>query len=270
MANYCNNTLTITPTNRSKAAKIQFNEFIGKVRNVGEIIKPKDAKEFREKYIEDNFENIYRDDAEKFVLHSEMNINKFMTSVLDFTMVGKGIGRFFIRNNTEFTMETLMPCPEELVNVTSPLRAENGEDEKQFKKRIARHKKLYGATDCYQWNCDNRGCKWDVFDVYIGRKTKNEIIYHYTTAWSPNDGFINHIAPQFPLLDIHLEYEEPGCGFAGETKYVAGELENDGSWGYVQTSCCECGEEVDEGQELNDEGRCNDCAELEEQGEENE
>ena len=269
MANHCSNTLTVKTTNDSKAAKIQFNEFMEKAKNVGESVKIKDAKEFREKYINDNFEEKYRNNADLFVEHSEMAIATFMVRVCGFTREGEGKKVIFVRGKEDFTMEGLMPCPEELKKVTSPVRAENGENEEQFKERVERNKNLYGASDWYNWNCDNRGCKWDVFDSSFAMLDEKSISYYYTTAWSPNDAFVRSIAPQFPLLDFHLEFEEPGCAFAGEVEIIAGEIENDGTWDYVETCCCECGEEVGEDEKLDDEGRCPSCAEAAENEEDN-
>lgn len=217
--------------------------------------------------MDENFEKEYRDDADRFVKHSKMNVNKFMEEVCYFKSVGKGKDKYFIRNNSEFSMQNLFPCPVELLSVISPVKAENGENEEQFKERVARHLKLYGASDWYGWKCSNWGCKWNV-EIYDVQKGENEVIYHYDTAWSPNTNFINEIAPKFPLLDFHLKYEEPGCGFAGELKIIGGEIINEGSWDFVEIRCCECGEIMDEEKELNDEGKCSDCAELEKKLEE--
>lgn len=230
MANICTNKLIIRRVNNSKEATKQFQEFITKSKKEGEIILLKDAQSFKEQFMDENFEMFYRNDADMFVEHSEMKINNFMVGVGTFKMVKKeGTVISFVRNDAVFTMEGLLPCPEELKHVTCPVRAENGETQTEFKARVERHKKLYGAEDWYKWNCTNRGTKWDVFESHIINETKDEIIYGYDTAWSHNGQFLYTVAPQFPLLNIKLEYELEE-GVEGYIEYEEGELMGEDQW----------------------------------------
>src|ERR1035437_8182507 len=196
MANNCSNTLTVKPTNKTKAAKKQLLEFISQIKDDGEIVKSKDAKEFKTKFMEENFENKYRDDAKRFVSHSKMSTDKVMTEVCRFKSIEKGKDKYFVRNESKFSMQNLLPCPAELLKVTSPVRAENGENEAQFKERVTRHLKLYDAKDWYSWRCNNWGCKSDVWRCGIS-ENENEIIYYYDTPWQPNKEFIREIAQNF-------------------------------------------------------------------------
>ena len=257
MPNYCSNTLRVSATNKSKEAIEQLQKFINDVHDKGEIIPQKEAKDFREKYIKDNFDNLYKDNLQAYTDHQTMPVKKFMVDVLYFSFE-EGEYR---KNGSLFSMRKILPTPEELFKYSAPVRAEYGETEKEFKERVARCKKLYGAEDWYHWQCDNWGTKWDLCDVYIDDKQKDGITYSFTTAWSPPEAFLKTICVNYPLLDFHLEFEEPGCAFQGELEIVAGEVTNEATWDYEEPEvCCNCGEELEEGESLNDDGECPSCA----------
>jgi len=222
MPNWCANKLSVYPTERSKEAIEQLHKFIKDVNDEGEIVQLKEARAFQKKIIEDAFEKKYRDDAELFVKHSKMSTKKFFIDILDFKLKEKNGAKFFQKNESAFRMQKILPCPEELKNVTSPVRAENGENDKQFKERVARHKKLYGSTDWYGWQTSNWGTKWDV-DGEINSQTKYRIVYIYDSAWSPNTSFFYNICEKYPLLTFHIKYAEEGMGYRDEETISANE-----------------------------------------------
>lgn len=103
-------------------------------------------------------------------------------------------------------MNNFLPTPLELKHV----EANDTKRPKLFKK--------YGAHDWYQWCVKNWGTKWDVKNYCKPEVSKNEIIYHFDTAWGPPIEFIMNIAPLFHKLKFWLEYSEPGMVFSGELK----------------------------------------------------
>lgn len=82
----------------------------------------------------------------------------------------------------------------------------------------------YDTTGWYTWNITNWGCKWDAGEVEILHKSEREVIYTFTTPWSPpTEAFVAMVA-QHPALGLFLEYnEEQGWGgeLIGENGGVA-------------------------------------------------
>lgn len=71
-------------------------------------------------------------------------------------------------------------------------------------------------NDWYEWRCTHWGTKWDVTDVSVDEASDTLIIYDFQSAWSPPAAAIRHISGQFPKLQFHLSYEEPGMCFEGD------------------------------------------------------
>lgn len=91
----------------------------------------------------------------------------------------------------------------------------------------------------YSWCCTMWGTKWDACETQVEELGEHTITYLFDTAWTPPTAWLEHVAPQFPLLHFELTYTEPGVGFAGRT-YAHGEIFDD-----------ECGD----GQWVDDQGR---------------
>lgn len=75
----------------------------------------------------------------------------------------------------------------------------------------------------YWWNhhVNNWGTKWDLSNETHMERTDykvdgtSTVVYTFDTAWSPPDGWLSHVAPNYPTLSMKIEYHEPGMGFAG-------------------------------------------------------
>lgn len=79
----------------------------------------------------------------------------------------------------------------------------------------------------YEWCIANWGTKWGIFDSHLdadnssdisGNLTENEegeLMYHFTTAWSPPLPVILAMSKKFPDLEFILTYFEGGVGFNG-------------------------------------------------------
>lgn len=255
MPNWCENTLSVNPTNKSKKALAQLRKFVADVHDNGIVVLTKDANKYRETYLKENFEQTYKENADLYVKHKGMSIGTFMKNVLDFEKAGKE----FLKGRQEFSMSRILPCPEELTNVTCPVRAENGENEEQFKARVKRHKKEYGAVDWYEWQCSHYGTKWDVTDVTFD-DNHTSVVYNFSTAWSPPKEFLSNICDKYPLLNFSLHYSEPGMGFEGDFDIEAGEETNDYCGEMEQKdTCSDCGDELEDGEDVDEEGRCSVC-----------
>ena len=75
----------------------------------------------------------------------------------------------------------------------------------------------YGATNLYDWHCQNYGCKWDT-GAYMSDCDDEYSRFEFETPWSPPIQFLEHLAARFPLLHISCKYEEEGMGFMGCAK----------------------------------------------------
>lgn len=224
--NWCNNFLVVEQTNKSKKANAQLKQFISDIRVEGEIMKMEDAETYREKFLKDNFEKKYRDDAEKFVKHSEMPIIEFMAKVAQYTY--KFDKKHFVTGEKEFSMEKLFPTPEELMS--DKLESYEGEDAEEKDKLRAEALKKYGHKSWYDWRCENWGTKWDVCceDIDSDANSENDeltyVSYRFDTAWSPPVEFLKNIYKKYPLLNFRLNYSEPGVAFEGDLEIEAGEI----------------------------------------------
>lgn len=142
-----------------------------------------------------------------------------------------------------FLLQNLYPMPKELEDIDSPpihtdpekveetLRERNknfnwGLSEEELAKRIEEakadaekakiYREKYGYSNWYDWRVDNWGTKWDV-DAHIDILTDTEARVVFDSAWAPPCAWLKNIAPDFPNVKFHLEYEEAGWGFQGNT-----------------------------------------------------
>ena len=66
--------------------------------------------------------------------------------------------------------------------------------------------------------------KWGSCDATLVQKEDEFLQYEFNTAWGPPVDFFHKIAEDWPQLDFHLQYEEPGMGFRGGNEWKAGSL----------------------------------------------
>ena len=86
-------------------------------------------------------------------------------------------------------------------------------------------KQKYGADNWYDWQINNWGTKWNASNVDIIMDEK--LYYNFDTAWSPPEPWFYKLVQKYPNIDMHLEYEEAGCDFAGYVSYCGGDLTED-------------------------------------------
>jgi hypothetical protein len=67
----------------------------------------------------------------------------------------------------------------------------------------------------YDWNISNWDTKWNSYDCNMIEVGDTEVIYYFTTAWSPPEGVIHELRRMYPDASITAFYDEPGVGIAG-------------------------------------------------------
>jgi hypothetical protein len=124
-----------------------------------------------------------------------------------------------------FTFNILHPTPQALEGNTSPLRILEGEDETQFKERMAENLRLYGAEDWYRWHLDNWGTKWDAKSTSVEQLDDTNFNVQFHTAWSPPIDWFEKIIPMYPQLEFDLIFDEESLDFCGRMTGIEGEVD---------------------------------------------
>jgi hypothetical protein len=76
----------------------------------------------------------------------------------------------------------------------------------------------------YEWQVRNWGTKWNVTGWNWERRTDEELLMGFDTAWGPCIEAINKLARLFPKTKIKIKYCEPGEGFAGKVVWKNGKV----------------------------------------------
>lgn len=109
-------------------------------------------------------------------------------------------------------VKNLFPCPAELYECP----ADSTERPEMIKK--------YGVSDWYGWCNRNWGTKWGDYDVALVHQSAKQLVFSYTTAWSPmTEGLVN-ISKQFPNLVFVNFFEEGGMAFVGSDVIMDGDI----------------------------------------------
>ena len=119
--------------------------------------------------------------------------------------------------HTELSLQRLWPCP------PSILHADPNRKELSLEQKLAIM--LPGADvkpehdDWYSWRNREWGTKWDV-EACIDRVNtfkngNSEIVYSFSSAWSPPCEAFKKICEDWPTLTFKLRYVEEGMGFKG-------------------------------------------------------
>lgn len=88
--------------------------------------------------------------------------------------------------------------------------------------------------DWYNWRISNWGTKWDVdHDADMqGSPEEGELLYYFSSAWSPPIEWLITVAPRYEKLSFDLIYEESGVSFAGRLAYSNGQCVEDVIYAY--------------------------------------
>jgi hypothetical protein len=85
----------------------------------------------------------------------------------------------------------------------------------------------------YEWCIEHWGTKWNATDVVIEDDgSSDDVVFHFSTAWSPPEPVIQELSRQHPDLTFDLRYFESGMGFNGMLVCDHGEVTGYGSGNY--------------------------------------
>ena len=124
-----------------------------------------------------------------------------------------------------FTFNILHPLPKALEGGFSPLPKLEGEDDTQYKERMAENVRLYGAEDWYDWNRYNWGTKWDASSTCVEELDDQNFIIQFHTAWSPPIYWFEKIIPMYPQLEFNLTFDEESQDYCGRMTGNDGEID---------------------------------------------
>lgn len=148
-----------------------------------------------------------------------------------------------IRNTEEdklIDFNKILPMPEELKTVTSPVRIISEDDyademierDRRLKenpndwfarthsitqKMYDEYMKKFGSCDWYDWAIKNWGTKWNAYDQSKGESKTHENgdvseIIFFQTAWSTPYPVIRKLSEMFPLVDIEVKFADEDAG----------------------------------------------------------
>ena len=135
-----------------------------------------------------------------------------------------------------FSLEAILPMPEELRHVQSPVQIMTEEEIEEYKKRHSNSEWCignlpitqetsdrldveYGDNNWYDWSNTNWGVKWDCCDVLAEEEFGDtEITYRFDTPWGPPTPMYGILSDRFPKVHISWFWDEPGMELAGYLK----------------------------------------------------
>ena len=116
-----------------------------------------------------------------------------------------------IESSDKGVLQTLIPCPEELLDPDLTTWSRDREEELEAKKKAAREK--YGFESWYDWNIAHWGTKWDLSEPQFNRIDDNTIQISCETAWGPPLSALEALLEDG--YEIRAIYYEGGMVFAG-------------------------------------------------------
>lgn len=123
-----------------------------------------------------------------------------------------------------YSFDALYPVPQEVIDVGFSGNRQGVSLERSLEALRDKEKWIDG----YTWCVSHWGTKWDIDGETVGvGKDDNEYTYHFSTAWSPPEGWLAKVAKDWTDLSFELRYEEGGNCFAGYLLFEDGELVED-------------------------------------------
>ena len=131
-----------------------------------------------------------------------------------------------------FSFEAILPMPEELRHIQSPVTIATKEEMEEYKKKYNkdtcphitqeesdRLDELYEDNNWYDWSNNNWGVKWDCTDVQVDEEFGDSMItYRFDTPWGPPNEIHGILIERFPQVHISWFWDEPGMELAGYLK----------------------------------------------------
>lgn len=121
------------------------------------------------------------------------------------------------KHGNVFSLDSVIPMPKELLEIrtgwNSTLNAKEwteGPDGPQPVDTEALKVK-YGASNWYDWACNNWGTKWDTNDA-VRVETSESLQYVFDTPWGPPEPIARKLAEDWPMLHFGWSYDVEGFG----------------------------------------------------------
>lgn len=116
-------------------------------------------------------------------------------------------------------LEAFVPCPPELYEIVSPVRAEQAD-------LAAEMLDKHGATDWYAWQYDNWGVKWGDCRTTLDNEEviDGQLVYRFETPWGAAEVGFMKVSALFPTLRFQFYYDEEAGFFAGAHVMRNGEI----------------------------------------------
>jgi hypothetical protein len=177
----------------------------------------------------------------------ELNMPNWVSSTLYVRGPQKSLDKFreqALGEEDAIDLNNFIPMPEEIRGISShPVPVEEHEYEEALKKheenksdkrlvssRPVTQKMLdemiekYGATNWYDWSLENYGTKWGLCDVEDISCRKGELMYDFSTAWSPAEKAWLKISSMFPDLKFITTLDEESNSFGGYQIFEKGKM----------------------------------------------
>lgn len=101
----------------------------------------------------------------------------------------------------QMTFNKLVPMPKELENTEAPTPENMSEKKKKYLLEKC------GATNWYDWHCQNWGCKWDASESGFYQRG-NDWYISFETPWGPPTEFIKKVSEQFNKMTFELQFAD--------------------------------------------------------------
>lgn len=118
-----------------------------------------------------------------------------------------------------FDFNSILPCPEILLNRISPFRPEGSETEEEAETLRKELKEKYGADTWYEWCNENWSTKWNSYEHF----EPEGYDYGFYTAWGPPDAVYRALSKRFEAKITVIDHDEGG-EFCTEMEYEDGQL----------------------------------------------
>ena len=165
------------------------------------------------------------------------------TNTLTITGPAKEIARFIKRAKSKeesLDANAFIPYPAKFRRMderANQQRIESNKDREKFQKGEitqvqwdelweTKHSKITDGFSGggHDWCIKHWGTKWGMNDTQILTQEKKEVVYSFSSAWSPPLPVIQKMGELFPHCTVRLEYREEGCAFEGVFEMQQGQI----------------------------------------------
>ena len=150
----------------------------------------------------------------------------------DVQALKKAVKGYSNKFNKLFSFDAIIPFPDELNGIGSPVTIKTQEEIDQYmidradsewsmsnipitQERSQELYDKYGADNWYDWCIENWTSKWDACDISLDDDESDHLTYRFETPWGPPESVYYTLKEQHPNVHITWFYDEPGMEFAG-------------------------------------------------------